>query len=137
MMLKFFIACCAIVSVNAFIPPVASGVDLTVARHDFAREATADENEVTLQDRRAVPQACVFIMGGTVLAPPALAERSLGTVTESYRRYVPRMEAGFQFLATDLKEMIESGNVQDVITEITAEKGTKISAMKGTMKVCA
>ena len=73
--------------------------------------------------------------GTAVWAPPAFAERSLGTVTESYKRYVPRMEAGFAFLAKDLKEMIDRDDINGVVAEITADKGTTLSAMKGTMKV--
>jgi hypothetical protein len=45
------------------------------------------------------------------------------------------MEAGFEFLGTDLREMIVKGDTDGVIAELVAEKGTKISAMKGTMKV--
>jgi len=74
--------------------------------------------------------------GMTFITPmPALAERSFGTVIESYRRYVPRMEVGFDFLANGLKDMIEAGDTNGVISEVTAERGTKISAMKGTMEV--
>lgn len=73
----------------------------------------------------------------TALSLPrvAHAERSLGTVTESYKRYIPRMEAGFEFLNNDLRTMIERGDVDGVLAELKADKGTKISAMKGTMKV--
>lgn len=77
----------------------------------------------------------VYPIGFTFRASPALAERSLGTVTESYKRYVPRMEAGFAFLAKDLKGMIDTGDIDGVVAEINAEKGTTLSAMKGTMKV--
>jgi len=77
------------------------------------------------------------LFAGTSVPGPAFAERSLGTVTESYKRYVPRMEAGFAFLAKDLKEMIENGDSNAIVAEITADKGTTLSAMKGTMKIFA
>ena len=71
----------------------------------------------------------------SLVSQPALAERSLESVTESYKRYVPRMESGFRFLGSDLKEMIVKGETAGIIFELTSEKGTTISAMKGTMKV--
>jgi hypothetical protein len=88
-----------------------------------------------LLSRRHAIQASFGATVVTTASQPALAERSLGTVTESYKRYVPRMEAGFEFLETDLREMIVKGDKDGVIAELAAEKGTKISAMKGTMKV--
>jgi hypothetical protein len=71
----------------------------------------------------------------SIVSQPALAERSLESVTESYKRYVPRMESGFRFLGSDLKDMIVRGETEGIIVELTSEKGTTISAMKGTMKV--
>merc|ERR1712071_236801 len=51
-----------------------------------------------------------------------------------------RMETGFTYLANDVKEMIENGNkdtYDQLIKELSAETGTKISAMKGTMRIFA
>lgn len=92
---------------------------------------------VSRRDAMLLQVVSLATLAGTTVgaAPPAFAERSLGTVTESYKRYVPRMEAGFAFLAKDLKEMIDRNDVDGVVAEITADKGTTLSAMKGTMKV--
>jgi len=94
-------------------------------------------------DRRSVLQKFMAVTSTSFAllqsqSKPAFAERSLTTITESYRRYVPRMETGFSYLATDVKEIIENGDknaYNELITELSAEKGTKISAMKGTMNV--
>ena len=100
-----------------------------------SRSSTPNPTEQSRRD--VLVSTAAGIVGISVIAPPqpAFAERSLSTVTESYRRYVPRMETGFEFLANGLKDMIESGDAHGVIAELTAEKGTKISAMKGTMRV--
>ena len=81
--------------------------------------------------------ATVFGLGSAWLTNPseARAERTLATVTESYNRYVPRMVKGFRYLNDTIPVLIEQGDVNEVISEITAEKGTTISAMKGTMRV--
>ena len=109
----------------------------TATRNDGPTLPTTETSVVTAvgQSRRNIFGVAIAAIGVGIGGSPALAERSLGSVTESYKRYVPRMEAGFAFLGTDLKEMIENQDKAGVVAELTAEKGTKISAMKGTMKV--
>ena len=80
--------------VDAFVPTFKSKI-----RTNVGLSATCRRDVLQL--------VAVYPIGFAFLASPALAERSLGTVTESYKRYVPRMEAGFAFLAKDLKDMID------------------------------
>jgi hypothetical protein len=126
-----------------------------VIRHDASKETTTTSNyhgttksasehvleSCDLQSRKQLISTSIAgIAAGTAfvfLPQRANAERTLGTVTESYKRYVPRMEAGFLFLANDVQSLVESGDVDTLENELTAEKGTTISAMKGTMKIFA
>jgi len=102
---------------------------------------TLNPKEQTTQNivlgRKAILRSSLLATLIGLVPQDALAERTLGTITESYQRYVPRMEAGFEFLANDVKTLIEDGNVKELESELTAEKGTKISALKGTMKIFA
>ena len=82
----------------------------------------------------------------TSCSSPAYAERTLGTVTESYNRYVPRMVAGFAYLK-DARYLLngewEGGEeekekeLKNLVESIRAERGSKVSALRGTMKIFA
>jgi len=87
--------------------------------------------------RKFVPTVSSAPFALLFLSRSASAERTLGTVTESYRRYVPRMEEGFAYLSSDLPDALRRGAFDEATHELTAERGTRISAMKGTMKIFA
>ena len=96
-------------------------------------------NEMKISNRREVLSlATVFSVGSlswAIFPNDVRAERTLTSVTESYNRYVPRMEKGFRYLNDTMPTQILDGDNDIVISEISAEKGTTISAMKGTMRV--
>jgi len=105
-----------------------------------------DINKASRQSRRSMLgkslKTTFLAVSGITLglshaAEEVKAERTLGTITESYNRYVPRMVKGFRYLADDVPKLIENGEYETVINEIVAEKGTTISAMKGTMRIFA
>mmetsp|Transcript_29 Transcript_29/g.43 ORF Transcript_29/g.43 Transcript_29/m.43 type:complete len:225 (-) Transcript_29:83-757(-) len=68
----------------------------------------------------------------------ANAERTLGTLTESYNRYAPRMNSGFAYLK-DMERISKEGGTkeekEDLLMVLTQERGTQISALKGTTKI--
>ena len=86
-----------------------------------------------------LPSLILPILPTLLLPSQAYAERTLTTLTESYNRYVPRMNTGFAYLkelemlATEGSEDI--GLLNSVIEDVEAERGSNISALKGTMKI--
>ena len=81
-----------------------------------------------------LPVVTSLIVAPLVLLPsPAFAERTLGTLTNSYNRNVPRMQDGFVLLTNF--ELSSDEACASLITEINAERGTTISAMTGTMRI--
>mmetsp|Transcript_11602 Transcript_11602/g.17501 ORF Transcript_11602/g.17501 Transcript_11602/m.17501 type:complete len:233 (-) Transcript_11602:168-866(-) len=117
----------------------------TVRRHQKPRTAVemqmSDRGnmDTNLSKSRRYVLVSSILSSAVVLLPAtnAFAERSLSTVTESYNRYVPRMVKGFRYLADEMPGQIDGGDFNNIISEITAEKGSRISAMKGTMKIFA
>ena len=63
----------------------------------------------------------------------ASAERTLGTLTTSYNRNIPRMQDGFLLLTSlDLTDVAQQ---TAIIKEIDEERGTTVSAMTATMRI--
>ncbi len=78
----------------------------------------------------------------TFMPRPSNAERTLGTITESYNRYVPRMSKGFAYLRSLEPLAADPGGksreeIMGVVEEVRAERGTTLSALKGTMSIFA
>ncbi|GMH84951.1 hypothetical protein TrVE_jg10201 [Triparma verrucosa] len=81
---------------------------------------------------------------------PAFAERTLNTIQTSFTRNVPRMQTGFTYLTslsplltslssspatTSVPTSPDSPDILSITTEIDSQRGTKISAMLGTMSI--
>ena len=119
---------------------VAYGLSSSSSSNKNLHVASSSQLYPMTKSRRVIFQsgiASAFGLGSAWLLTPseARAERTLTSVTESYNRYVPRMIEGFRYLNDTMPVLIREGDENEVIREISAEKGTTISAMKGTMRV--